>query len=97
VKYYADAERGGFSYTASDHEKLFARARDPYDGAQPSGNSVAAHNLVRLWRLTGEARYAQLAEKIFRSLAGSLKSNPSSLTALADALALYLEAKGKKE
>ena len=40
---------GGFFYTSNDHEKLFARAKDQYDGAQPSGNSVAARNLVRLW------------------------------------------------
>ena len=46
--------RGGFFYTASDGEKLFARAKDHYDGVQPSGNSVMARNLVRLWRKTGD-------------------------------------------
>ena len=37
------------STPSNDHEKLFARGKDQYDGAQPSGNSVAARNLVRLW------------------------------------------------
>ena len=32
----------GFFFTAHAHEKLFARAKDSYDGAQPSGNGVAA-------------------------------------------------------
>ena len=44
--WYADTARGGFYFTAHDHEKLFARAKDGYDGAQPSGNSVALRNLV---------------------------------------------------
>src|SRR5262249_18599326 len=53
VKYHADAKIGAFFYTSSDHEKLFARGKDQYDGAQPAANSVAAHNLVRLWVETG--------------------------------------------
>src|SRR5262249_44839237 len=32
VKYHSD-EGGGFFYTSSDHEKLFARGKDQYDGA----------------------------------------------------------------
>ena len=92
-----DKETGGFFYTADDSEKLFARAKDQYDGAQPSGNSVAARNLVRLWIKTGEEKYAKEAERTFAALAVPLKNNPSSLPALADALALYLDAKDKKK
>jgi uncharacterized protein YyaL (SSP411 family) len=96
AKHYADEKTGGFFYTSNDHEKLFARSKEQYDGAQPSSNSMAALNLVRLWKKTGEQRYAQLAEKTFQALAGPLKENPGSLTALADALALYLEHKAAK-
>jgi uncharacterized protein YyaL (SSP411 family) len=96
VKYHLDKDGGAFFYTSSDHEKLFARAKDQYDGAQPCGNSVAARNLVRLWIKTGDDQYARLAEKTFKALAAPLKTNPTSLTALADALALYLDAKKKK-
>jgi uncharacterized protein YyaL (SSP411 family) len=97
VKFHQDEANGAFFYTSNDHEKLFARAKDQYDGAQPAGNSVAAGNLVRLWVKTGEAKYAGLAEKTFKALAGSLKANPSSLAALADALALWLEQKDRKK
>jgi uncharacterized protein YyaL (SSP411 family) len=93
IRYYEDKDRGGFFFTANDQEKLFARARDQYDSAQPSGNSVAAANLVRLWVKTGDVSYRALAEKTMKSFAGSLKANPSSLTAMARALALYLDAK----
>jgi hypothetical protein len=97
VKRYADEKIGGFFYTSNDHEKLFARGKEQYDGAQPSSNSMAALNLVRLWQKTGEQRYAQLGEKTFQALAGPLKENPGSLTALADALAFYLDEKAAKK
>jgi uncharacterized protein YyaL (SSP411 family) len=95
VRFFGDEKQGAFFYTSNDHEALFARSKEQYDGAQPSSNSMAARNLVRLWQRTGENRYAQLAEKIFQALAGPVKENPSNLTALADALAMYLDEKQK--
>jgi uncharacterized protein YyaL (SSP411 family) len=94
VKLHLDKE-GGFFYTSNDHEQLFARAKDQYDGAQPSGNSLAAQDLVRLWVKTGDAKYRGLAEKTIKSLAAPLKTNPTALTGLAHALGLYLDALGK--
>jgi uncharacterized protein YyaL (SSP411 family) len=95
-KFFA-AERGAFYFTPSDGEKLFARAIDQYDAVQPSGNSQAASNLIRLWIITGEKKYADQAEKTFKVLSSMLKSEPSTLTTLADALAVWLAKKGKKE
>src|SRR5262249_33401290 len=92
IRYHADDKVGGFYYVSHDHEKLFARAKDQYDGAQPSGNSMAARNLVRLWTKTGEERYRALAEKTLKAFAGSLKNHGSSLTTMTEALALYLDA-----
>jgi uncharacterized protein YyaL (SSP411 family) len=97
VRHHGDKEQGGFFYTSNDHEKLFARSKEQSDGAQPSSNSVAARNLVRLWTKTGDESYAKLAEKTFLAFGAPLKSNPSSLTALADALGMYLEAKAAKK
>ncbi len=96
IQYHADKDAGAFFYTANDAEKLFARAKDQYDGAQPSGNSVAARDLVRLWIKTGKEKYAKEAERTFKALAAPLKSSPASLPALADALALYLDSKERK-
>jgi uncharacterized protein len=97
IQFHGDKDAGGFYYTASDSEKLFARAKDQYDGVQPSGNSIAARNLVRLWVITGEEKYAKEAERTIQSLAAPLKNSPGSLPALADALGLYLDAKEKKK
>jgi uncharacterized protein YyaL (SSP411 family) len=97
IEFHGDKKGGGFFYTSNDHEKLFARSKDQYDGAQPAANSVVASNLVRLWAATGNENYAKQAEKTFKALAPSLKTNPGSLTALADALGLYLEVKATKK
>ena len=62
---------GGFFRTADDHEALLAREKPAYDGAEPTGNSVAALTLLRLEALTGELRFREQAEKLLRS-AGAL-------------------------
>jgi hypothetical protein len=96
IELFGDKDRGGFFYTSHDHEKLFARAKDQYDGAQPSGNSVAARNLVRLWIKTGDEKYKALAEKCFKTFAAQMKNSPTSLTTMSEALALYLDQQKKK-
>jgi uncharacterized protein YyaL (SSP411 family) len=93
---HLDKKDGAFYYTSHDHKKLFARAKDQYDGAQPAGNSVAARDLVRLYEKTQNERYLKLAEKTIKALAGPLKNSPTSLTALAEALGMYLDATEKK-
>lgn len=100
IQFHGDAERGGFFFTSSDHEKLFARSKDQYDSAQPAGNSIAAGNLVRLWTKTGDDRYRAQAEKTFKAFAGALQGNPSGLTAMTCGLGQFLdaqEARGKAE
>jgi uncharacterized protein YyaL (SSP411 family) len=91
VRLFDDRDAGGFYYTSADHEKLFARSKDQYDYAQPAGNSIATEDLVRLWQKTHDARYRELAQKNLKAFAGSLKSNPTGLTAMASALSLYLD------
>ena len=83
VDLHGDKERGAFYYVSRDHEKLFARAKDQFDGAQPSGNSVAAQNLVRLWEKTGDAKYEAQARRSFKAMVGALKIDPSALTGMA--------------
>jgi uncharacterized protein YyaL (SSP411 family) len=91
TKHFADEKGGGFYYTANDHEKLFARGKDQYDGAQPAGNSLAARDLVRLWQKTGEDTYRAQAEKCLKAFAPAMKENPAGLPTMAEALALFLD------
>lgn len=61
LAHFADDERGGFFSTADDHEALVARRKDLEDSPIPAGGSSAAHGLLRLAALTGEARYEEAA------------------------------------
>jgi uncharacterized protein len=61
--HFEDRENGGFFTSADDAEELLFRHKDAYDGALPSGNSVAAWNLLRLARLTGEAELEEAARR----------------------------------
>lgn len=74
---FFDGEHGGFYPYASDGEQLLTRTKEAYDGAMPSGNSVAALVLSRLARLTGEARWREAADLQLRWLTGAAESYPA--------------------
>ena len=90
---FADAKDGGFFYTADDHESLLARPKDPFDGALPSGNSVAIRNLVALAAATGEPRYLDAAGKALDAFSGRLAQTPGSLPLMLVGLDEYLDAR----
>jgi uncharacterized protein YyaL (SSP411 family) len=92
--WYGDTGKGGYFYTAHDHEKLFARAKDSYDGAQPSGNGTQVRNLLRLAAKTKDAKFRDQAERSIRLFVGVLKSSPSSVPVLARAVGELLDAGG---
>jgi len=90
IERFADAERGGFFQTSSDHEQLVARRKDLDDNPIPSGPSSAAFGLLRLAALTGEAPYEQRAVEVLR-LAGPLAPRyPQGFGHLLQALDFHL-------
>jgi uncharacterized protein YyaL (SSP411 family) len=96
IKHHGKQGTGPFFQTSEEHEKLFARSIDQYDGAQPSANSVALSNMVKLSKYTQDPKHMKVAEDSFKGLIMRLKMQPSSSTALATALAEFLEAQPKK-
>jgi len=91
AEFYEDPVNGGFFRTASDHEKLIMREKPNYDGAEPSGNSVAVLNLLRLYALTTKASYLTRAEKVFKGFLGNPATSPAALTEMLLALDFYLD------
>ncbi len=73
---FSDPE-GGFFDTASDHEQLITRPKDPQDNAVPSGGAMAATVLLRLAAFTGEGRYRDAAERAIGTVAGFLPRYPT--------------------
>jgi hypothetical protein len=69
-----------------DGESLLVRKKEIYDGAIPSGNSVAMLNLLRLGRMTANSDLEEKAAKIGRAFSESVKQLPSAHTQLMVAL-----------
>lgn len=76
VGLFWDKDNGGFFFNGEDAEQLIARPKEIYDGALPSGNSVALLNLLRLARLSGEEALAETAEKLVKTFAGDVGEHP---------------------
>lgn len=75
---FSDAEKGGFFFTRADAEELIVRKKEIHDGAVPCGNSVAAMNLMKLSRMTGDPKHEEAALKIFRAFSLSVEKIPQS-------------------
>ncbi|NNE94223.1 MAG: thioredoxin domain-containing protein [Verrucomicrobiales bacterium] len=67
---------GGFFMTADDSEELIVRMKKIYGGAIPSGNAVSLLNLSRLYRMTGEGKYADEAEVLIKAFSEEVKKLP---------------------
>ena len=94
-RFYEDKENGGFFMTSSDHETLLAREMPAYDGAEPSGNSVEALNLLRLHELTTEDRFRRRAERLLSTFEPRLAQAPAALSEML--LAVDFERDSPKE
>ncbi len=68
---------GGFFVGANNSEKLIVRTKDSYDGAVPSGNSVAVMNLFRISRFANDPKWSELANKTLRAFTESSKKAPT--------------------
>jgi len=85
-EHFLDADAGGYFATAAHGEALLARAKPTYDGALPSGNAVAALNLLRLGELTSDERYRTQASRLFAAFAQTIAAAPLSLPRMLVAL-----------
>ncbi|WP_245558598.1 thioredoxin domain-containing protein [Marinococcus halotolerans] len=89
ISYYYDQENGGFFLTASDGEPLLFRPKEAFDGAAPSGNSVAAVQLMRLARLAGNMEFERTAEKTWEAFSASIEQAPTAFGHLMQGLVLF--------
>ena len=77
---------GGFYYTGNDSEEMILREKAVYDGALPSSNSVAAMNLLRLGRMTGNPEFEKQADLLIRSFSKQVAVLPGAFTHFMQAL-----------
>ena len=86
IKHFWDRNNGGFFFTPDDAEDLLVRKKNIYDGAVPSGNSVAMLNLLRLGRITADPDFEKKAKEIGKAFHNQVKDFPSAHTQLMVAL-----------
>lgn len=88
-----DKEKGGFFFSGSDAEALLVREKEVYDGAMPSGNSTALHQLLKLSRMTGRQDWLKTLEQMFKAFYVDVSSYPSGHTAFLQGLLSQYAAK----
>ena len=89
AKFY-DAENGGFWQSAADSPDLILRVKDDYDGAEPSGNSVATFALLKLAAITDRADFQKPAEATLRLFGSRMEKTPQALPYMLQALDFLL-------
>lgn len=90
VRRFADAEKGGFFLTASDHEPLVARKKDVLDSSVPSGGALATTALLRLGRLCARDDYLATAQASLRAAVDLMQQAPHVMGQMLLALDFYL-------
>ena len=89
ITHFWDDSTHGFFFTSDIHEKLIIRPKNNYDLSMPSGNSVAAHVLLRLHYITQNKQFLEIAKKIIEAQATAAAENPFAFGYLLNILYLY--------
>jgi hypothetical protein len=87
---FYDAKEGGFFQTDGRDPSVIVRSKEDYDGAEPSGNSMATLLLLRLAQFTDRADYRNGAEKTLQLFSGHLSKAPQVVPQMLCALEFYL-------
>jgi uncharacterized protein YyaL (SSP411 family) len=91
IQRFYDSSSGGFYQSAARSSDLILRVKEDYDGAEPSGNSVAVLALLRLSAITDRHEYRDAAEKSLRLFADRLQGLPQGVPHLLQGLEFSLE------
>ncbi|MGA8029391.1 MAG: thioredoxin domain-containing protein, partial [Bryobacteraceae bacterium] len=90
LEQFEDREQGGFFSTVENAADLLLRMKDDYDGAEPSGNSLATDVLLRLAHLTGDQIFRERAERSLECFAPKIKGQPTIAPQMLVALGRWL-------
>ena len=72
---------------------ILIKTKEDYDGAEPTGNSIAVLNLLRLSQLTGNKKWRDMADKTLRLFAGRLQQYPQAMPQMLVALDFYFQSR----
>jgi uncharacterized protein YyaL (SSP411 family) len=92
---FLDPKDGGYFSVHTDQSDSILRIKEDYDGAEPSPNSLAALNLLRLAKMLDRQTWTTQAGQLLRLFSEPLKNSPSSVPVLT--IALDFEALGNRQ
>jgi uncharacterized protein YyaL (SSP411 family) len=79
-QHFWDDQNFGYFLTSDEAEKLLVRQKVGYDGAIPSGNSVAMMNLLKLAKITGDTEFEERGKNLLSAFSKKIELHPSSYT-----------------
>lgn len=88
---FYDTADGGFWQSPADAKDLILRVKEDYDGAEPSGNSVALLALLKLGAITGREEFSEAARKSLRLFAQRMQQLPQAVPHMLQALDFSLQ------
>src|SRR3990172_458837 len=91
IDHFWDPTQKNFFMTDNTHEKLIIRPKSNYDLSMPSGNSVAAYSLLRLYHLTQEKKFLEISLDVIESQAAMAAENPFGFGYLLNTIYMYLQ------
>ena len=80
IELFWDDNGGGFYFTGKGNESLITQNKEAYDGAIPSGNSIAAMDLLKLGRLTGSTDFESRADRMLQTFGSTIALAPKIYT-----------------
>jgi uncharacterized protein YyaL (SSP411 family) len=81
-----DGEEGGYFQSHRQAESLIAPRKDVYDGAVPSGNSIALLDLLLLYRISEQPELMEKAEATINGLSGAVFRSPDNYSQFLNAV-----------
>ena len=91
LEHFWDEKEGNLFFTSDDHEQLISRTKNFYDLAMPSGNSIAASNLLRLYHYSQKNVYLDNAVRIMKAGSRSAAENPFGFGQMLNSIYLYVK------
>jgi len=91
IEHFWDSQTNDFFFTPDDNEKLIVRTKNHYDLAIPSGNSVAASNLIKLYYYTQNQDFLAKADQMIARMSRPASGNPFGFGQLLSAIYLRLK------
>jgi len=92
IDHFWDEKSNSFYFTADDHERLIIRPKNNYDLSMPSGNSVAANCMLKLYHLTQQNQFLEIPCQVSRpvAVAGKVYGINHTITTIAAAIVIVV-------